>query len=96
MNAPAEFHNKILYASFEFENITLLMNDVIHDKLSKNGIGNIGLSLEIPDATRARQIFDQLAEGGQVQFPFNKQFWGGLHGNLVDQFGIRWMINSRG
>ncbi len=95
MKAPQEFHNKILFASFHLGNTTILMNDVIHDKLSKTGIGNIGMSLEIPDATTARGIFDQLAEGGQVLIPFNKQFWGGLHGNLIDQFGIRWMINSR-
>jgi len=41
------------------------------------------------------RIFDALSKDGKVHIPFKKQFWGGFHGNFVDKYGIRWMVNCR-
>ena len=40
----------------------------------------------------ARGIFDALAAGGEVQFPFGPTFWSAAFGGVVDKFGTSWMI----
>ena len=43
-----------------------------------------------------RQYFDALAEGGEVGTPLEKQMWGDEYGDLVDRFGVNWMVNLGG
>ncbi len=95
MNAPKEFHNKVLHASLQFGSITILASDIISkQKEEAHSSSDVALSLTFPDNEEAQQVFEQLSEGGKVMVPFTKQFWGAWHGNLRDRFGIRWMINS--
>ena len=93
MNAPKEYHNKILHASLEFDGITILASDIMPGKQINRGSSDASLSLLICAHEEAEKIFNQLAEGGKVHVPFKKQFWGAWHGNLVDKFGIKWMLN---
>jgi len=46
------------------------------------------------DAAEAERVFAALAEGGTVEAPLAKQFWGGTFGQLVDRFGIQWMVTA--
>ncbi|HEY3288923.1 MAG TPA: VOC family protein [Anaerolineae bacterium] len=85
---------KVMYAVFKFDGNVLYMGDVMGRTLNKD-IGTTALALNMPDATTAKHIFDQLAEGGKVIVPYAKQFWGAWHGNLFDRFGVRWLINCQ-
>ena len=40
-----------------------------------------------------QKLFEKLSEDGKVHHTFEKQFWGGWHGNFSDKFGIKWMVN---
>ena len=40
-----------------------------------------------------REVWAKLAEGGTVKVPLEKQMWGDEFGQLVDRFGIPWMVN---
>ena len=95
MNAPGTYKNKILHARFYFGNQSIFASDVMPGK-SGNPLpsGKIALSLGLTDEKQAGEIFDQLAADGNVGIPFKKQFWGDWHGNLVDKFGVRWMLNA--
>ncbi len=95
MKAPKEYHDKVLHASLEFDGITILASDVMPGKQIKRGTSDASLSLNISGVEDAKRIFEQLAEEGKVHVPFNKQFWGAWHGNLIDRFGIRWMVNCQ-
>ncbi len=53
----------------------------------------VELSLGGTDETQMREIFDKLAEGGKVNMPLEKQFWGDIFGNLTDKYGVDWMMN---
>jgi PhnB protein len=55
--------------------------------------GNISMAIGLDDPGRAKQFFDNLAEGGSVIMPIQKTYWAEAFGMLTDQFGIRWMIN---
>lgn len=45
------------------------------------------------DEAGMRQIFDKLAEGGNVLQPLEKMFWGDIFGSLTDKYGVEWMMN---
>lgn len=54
---------------------------------------NFHLSLSPESKEEADQLFNGLAEGGQITVPIEKAFWGAYFGMLIDKFGIRWMVN---
>jgi PhnB protein len=57
---------------------------------------NITISLSGDDAERLRGCFTQLAEGGTISVPLEKQMWGDEFGQLTDRFGIGWLVNISG
>ena len=93
MNAPEDFKNKILHASFYFGSHMLFASDTMPKKISEPFHPNISLSLGFRDEESALDIFNRLSAGGKIHVPFKKQFWGDWHGNFTDRFGIRWMVN---
>lgn len=56
----------------------------------------ISLSGDGAEGEALRGYWDKLAEGGQVNMPLERQMWGDDFGQLVDQFGISWMVNIAG
>jgi PhnB protein len=94
MKAPEDYKNKILYARLYFGNLMIYASDIMPGKSGSQSSGRVALSLGLKDEVLAKKIFDQLAVAAKVGIPFAKQFWGGWHGNLVDKFGIRWMVNA--
>ena len=49
------------------------------------------LSPDSPDD--AKRVFDGLSDGGAIEMPFDRQFWGDYFGSFTDRYGIRWMVN---
>jgi PhnB protein len=93
MKAPEDFKNKILHASFYFGKYMMFASDMMPKKLGDSLHSNIAMSLGLHDEKYALEIFNKLSEGGKINVPFKKQFWGDWHGNFMDLFGIRWMVN---
>ncbi|HNP78619.1 MAG: VOC family protein [Cyclobacteriaceae bacterium] len=38
-------------------------------------------------------LFAKLSNGGEIEMPLNRTFWGAYFGMCRDKFGIQWMIN---
>lgn len=57
---------------------------------------NVQLSINGSDEELLTKYFNALAEGGNVDMPLAKQFWGDTFGMLTDKFGIHWMVNISG
>ena len=53
-----------------------------------------GVTLTFPTPDAARNVFDALAEGGQVTMPLGKTFWAEAFGMLTDRFGAHWLVNG--
>jgi PhnB protein len=53
----------------------------------------VELSLGGTDEKMMRETFDKLAEGGKVKMPLEKMFWGDTYGQILDKYGIEWMMN---
>lgn len=56
------------------------------------GFKGFSLSLNAADDAQARQLFDALAEGGQVQMPLAESFFASSFGMVTDRLGVAWSI----
>ena len=54
---------------------------------------NVHLSLQGDDQATFSRYFEGLSQGGTVDMPLAKQFWGDVFGMLTDKFGVHWMVN---
>jgi PhnB protein len=80
----------LMHASLEGGDAKLMASD--SDKASPEA-AKIELSLVGQDETRLREIFGKLSDGGKVNSPLKKEFWGDIFGMVTDQYGISWMVN---
>lgn len=54
--------------------------------------GSIAFGLSFSDVDTARQAYANLAEDGTQVYPLEHQPWGAYYGELVDKYGVKWMI----
>lgn len=90
-----DIQQKIMHISLPIGNGVLLMaTDMIESlgQVLKTG-NNFSLSLSPDSEEEALRLFNGLAEGGTIEAPFKKEFWGGFFGMILDKFGVRWMVN---
>ena len=83
-----EQKGRLIHASLSGGEIDLMASDIT----GPIGKGNISLSLSGTDEPKLRHMFKELSAGGKVNHPLEPAFWGVIHGNLTDKFGIDWMF----
>ncbi len=54
---------------------------------------NFYICLDPDTRAEADSLFAALSEGGKVDVPLEEMFWGDYFGELVDKFGVQWMVN---
>ena len=87
--------NKVLHAEFRLSPAFLFYGcDFYPNRSVLKGNAETALSLAFDSETEASEVFEKMKVGGVVLLPFAKQFWGALHGQVIDRFGIKWMINK--
>ncbi len=92
MQVDDDWKNKIMHAELKFGNSMIFVSD--GPKGYKSGKdGNIQLSVDVPDENKIEEVFNKMAEGGEVTMLLADQFWGAKFGMLKDKFGIGWMFN---
>ncbi|KAB1912333.1 VOC family protein [Micromonospora sp. AMSO31t] len=88
--------DNVMHAQLETDRgFTLMASDTPPEMEYQPGT-NISISLSGDDADELRGYWQQLAEGGTVALPLEKQMWGDEFGMCVDRFGINWMVNIAG
>ncbi len=92
MAKSAEENDLIIHAVLKNESLTFMASDAMPNRQAKFG-DNVHMSINGNDAGRLTNIFDGLAQGGRVDMPLAKQFWGDTYGQLTDKYGIHWMVN---
>jgi PhnB protein len=87
---PAGLQKQVLHASLINASLVLLGSDMSEstEKVSGN---NISLSLNCSTAEEMTTFFSNLSNGGKINHPIH-EFFAGLMANLVDKFGITWML----
>ena len=94
-DVPSADADKIMHISMTVgKNMVLMGTDALESKGHKLTIGNnfyISVSTESEDETR--KIFNALSNGGKVEVPLDKMFWGAYFGMCTDKFGVHWMVS---
>ncbi|MFV0458365.1 MAG: VOC family protein [Actinomycetales bacterium] len=83
LETPAGFH---IFASDTAEGMGMSYQEGTNVQISLSG--DEGISL--------RGYWEELAEGGEVIMPLQRQMWGDDYGLLKDRFGILWHVNIAG
>lgn len=92
MDVPDADKNKIVHAALDNGTLTFFASD--GDATHPVHMGdNIKMSISGPDSAPLTKCFNGLAQGGTVEMPLAKQFWGDTFGQLTDKFGVHWMVN---
>lgn len=90
----SEIENLVMHASIDIGGDLIMFSDLIKDMTSKMIVGNnIDIMYSIKDFDKLKNVYDKLADGGQILMPFAATFWSKGYGKLVDKFGIGWQLN---
>lgn len=92
---PKEDANKIMHVSLPISKETVLMGSDSSEAFGKvSSIGdNFSISINAESEEEARALFDGLSDGGRVNMPLEKTFWGSLFGMFTDKYSINWMVS---
>jgi PhnB protein len=86
---------KILHAEYRLSPAFMFYGcDFYPNRSVVKGNAEPALSLTFDSEAEASEAFEKIKVGGVVLLPFAKQFWGALHGQVIDRFGIKWMMNK--
>ena len=92
---PAEKRDKVAWIALDTENLTLHGEDVgVFNDLSipSNHQPNQWLVLSPGSREEADELFAKLAEGGQILYALENQFFAKFYARLIDRFGIGWDV----
>lgn len=87
---PGSKPTDVMHASLKGGAVDLMASD---SSKASSKAAKVELSLGGTDEAEMRQIFDALAEGGEVKMALKKEFWGDIFGSLSDKYGVDWMMN---
>lgn len=88
-----EAGERIMHASFKVGQTTLMATDGAPDEAAKPTYSGFSISISLDSVEKGAKIFDALAQGGQVRFPWQSTFWAKGFGMVTDKFGVPWMVN---
>lgn len=91
---PKEFAHRILHARLALDGGGLIYAGDCPAHLPYEGIKGVSMTVDYPTVAEAEQVFNALAEGGQVTMPVQPAFWAKSWGMLVDKFGTAWIVNG--
>jgi len=87
---PPNSDEKVMHSLFRIGDAQIMASD--GNCSGKPGFQGFALTLNASDAAEAKQRFDALAEGGQVQMPLGETFFAKSFGMVADRFGVGWMV----
>lgn len=93
MGMPPDMGNRVMHSTFSAPGVSFMASD--SQPTTTYGDGPISLSVSTDSEAEAKRIFDALSNGGKVEMPLEKAFWGAIFGMLTDKYGIDWMVNCQ-
>ncbi len=91
---PPEHLDRVMHARLELDGGAFLYGGDCPPHIPYQGIHGVSLTLNYDTIEQAEQVFNALAEGGQVTMPFADTFWAKKFGMLTDRFGCNWIVNG--
>lgn len=91
-NIPPGVREQIMHATLAKGDMIVMASDTLEPGDMKNG-NSVYLCIHEGTKEETEKQFTKLAEGGTITQPLQEVFFG-LHGELIDKFGIRWMFQA--
>ena len=96
--APDETHEPapdgIMHISLPIGD-SILMGSDVPPGMGTVTAGNTCYVCLSPDGPEeGKRVFEGLSEGGEIEMPFDRQFWGDYFGSFTDRYGIKWMVDT--
>lgn len=88
---PAAMHPLIIHGAVNLGGRYLMGSDMPADQYQVPASASVQISYN--DVARGEEVFNALADGGQIEMPFAETFWAYRFGAVRDRFGVDWMIN---
>lgn len=89
-----EEKDRIMHMSLPVGDFVLMASDIMPSQGHKIAEGNmVYVSLHPESKEEGQRLFEELSKGGDVEMPFELQFWGDYFASFNDKFGIKWMVN---
>jgi PhnB protein len=92
MARSPEDNDKVVHATLKSGGFSFMASDTMAERQAKAG-DNVHMSISGSDHAWLTEVFNKLSQGGSVDMPLAKQFWGDTYGQLTDKFGIHWMVD---
>jgi PhnB protein len=90
---PANEADKILHVSMPIGN-TVLMGSDVPSSFGKTVFGqNVQISINTDSEKETEKLYKALSEGGKINMPLEKTFWGSYFGMVTDKFDVNWMVS---
>lgn len=95
MELPKEEKTRVMHITLKIEDQTSIMASDTSPSMGHVWIkGNHNIVSIHPDSKEdGARIFNALSEGGTIEMPYEKVFWGSYFGSFEDKYGIGWMVN---
>lgn len=90
---PEAMKQRLLHGALLLDGQMLMASDSMPGQ-PYEGQKNVGIAMTFETVDRAREVFQALSEGGQVQMPLGETFWSEIFGACSDRFGTHWLING--
>ena len=87
---PPGSDQKVMHSLFRIGDTPVMASD--GNCQGKPSFQGFALTLNAASAAEAKQRFEALADGGQVQMPLNETFFARSFGMVADRFGVNWMV----
>lgn len=82
----------VIHAELKTDTFTFMASSGHADNKVNFG-DSVNMSLVGVDTETLTSWFNKLSEGGKIDLPLAKQFWGDIYGQVTDKYGIHWMVN---
>jgi PhnB protein len=91
VDVEPKWHDRIVHVTLQVGDFELAGADVLpQDYVTPQGFSVL---LTVEDSVSGKHVFNELARGGEIRFPFQKTFWSPGFGVLVDEFGVPWEVS---
>ena len=87
---PPEKMDLVLHAGIQNGDELLMASDSYDDDFQPDP--GVSVHYATTDIEKAKSVFAQLSEGGDVTIAAEEQFWTPFYGAVTGRFGIRWQV----
>ena len=91
---PPDQRHRVLHARLDLGQGMLLYGGDAPVNMAYQGVHGVSIALNFDQVAKAEQVFNALAEGGEVTMAFSDTFWAKKFGMLTDRYGCHWIING--